>query len=242
MARSSRIGVISMAFILTAITIWYVATSVVQAQSTKTKGKPPKPLSSVEAKKIDVRLEKLQETFASESTAIIDDYENGGQYERAKFLLEVLMKLDPKNEALKKRISDLDERILKRVEVDQKLNTGGDWTLIGTVQKDVPARVEATGEYKISLSASNISADGFPTEDAMRDLVGKVPTGALMGMIVTEENEKEKKVPEPFAVKSKHDFTPKHDGALYLKVNVPPGSKCTGDLKLKLNGIVAGHR
>ena len=101
---------------------------VVQAQSSKTKGKPPKPLSPADAKKIDNRLEKLQETFASESTAIIDDYESGGQYERAKFLLEVLLKLDPKNEALKKRISDLDERILKRVEVDQKLNTGGDWT------------------------------------------------------------------------------------------------------------------
>ena len=233
---------ISTALILASMTAGFVSNSVVQAQSSKSKNKPPKPLSPVEARKIDVRLEKLQETFASESTAIVDEYENAGQYERAKFLLEVLLKLDPKNESLKKRISDLDERILKRVEVDQKFNTGGDWTLIGTVQKDVPARVEASGEYKITLSASNIGPDGFSTEDVARDLVGKVPTGALMGMIVTEANEKEKKVPEPFAVKSKYDFTPKQDGALYLKVNVPPGSKCTGDLKLKLNGIVSGNR
>lgn len=233
---------ISTALILASMTVGYLCVPVVQAQSSRSKNKPPKPLSPAESRKIDVRLEKLQETFSNESTAIIDEYEGAGQYERAKFLLEVLLKLDPKNEALKKRISELDERILKRVEVDQKLNAGGDWTLVGTVQKDVPARVEASGEYKITLSASNIGPDGFPTEDIMRDLVGKVPTGALMGMIVTEANEKEKKAPEPFPVKSKYDFTPKHDGALYLKVNVPPGSKCTGDLKLKLNGIIAGNR
>ena len=242
MADTRRFGVISTALILATFVGWYATVPSVLAQSAKAKSKAPKPLSANEAKKIDIRLEKLQETFATESTAIIDEYENSGQFERAKFLLEVLLKLDPKNDALKKRISDLDERILKRLELDQKFNTAGDWTLMGSVQKDVPARVEAAGEYKLNLVATNISPDGFPTEDIMRDLVGRVPAGALMGMIVTEANEKEKKPPEPFAIKSKHDFTPKHDGQLYLKVNVPPGAKCIGDLKLKLNGISGGHR
>lgn len=238
MFQTSRISIISTALLLGALIAWYESGSIVQAQSAKSKNKPPKPLSPAETKKIDVRLEKLQETFASESSAIIDEYENAGQYERAKFLLEVLHKLDPKNDAIKKRVSELDEKILKRVEMDQKFSTAsGDWTLVGTVQKDVPARIEATGEYKLSLPAQNIGPDGFATEDATRDLVGRVPMGALMGIIVTEASQKEKKVPEPFAIRSKHDFTPKQDGELYLKVNVPPGSKCVGDLKLKLNGI-----
>jgi hypothetical protein len=231
---------ISKALVLAGLIVWSVSGSIAQAQTSKNKPKPPKPLSAAETKKIDVRLEKLQETFSNESSAIIDEYENAGQYERAKFLLEVLQKLDPKNETIKKRVSDLEEKILRRVETDQKFNTAsGEWTLIGTVQKDVPARVEASGEYKMNLVASNIGPDGFPTEDVTRELVGRVPTGALMGMIVTEANQKDKKVPEPFAIKSKHDFTPKQDGELYLKVNVPPGSKCVGDLKLKLNGITS---
>jgi hypothetical protein len=240
--HTRRFGVISTALILAAFATCYLAIPSVQAQSAKAKTKAPKPLSPSESKKIDVRLEKLQETFATESSAIIDDYESSGQYERAKFLMEVLLKLDPKNDTLKKRVSDLEEKILRRVEAEQKFNTAGDWTLMGSVQKDVPARIEATGEYKLNLVAGNIGPDGFPTEDIMKDLVGRVPTGALMGMIVTEANEKEKKPPEPFAVKAKHDFTPKHDGQLYLKVNVPAGSKCIGDLKLKLNGIATGHR
>ena len=226
--------------VLTAFVGWSMIVAVAQAQPGKPKPKPPKPLSASESKQIDARLEKLQETFAIESTAIIDGYEGSGQYERAKLLLEVLLKLDSKNESVKKRIADLDERILRRVESELKFNTGSDWTLVGSVMKDKPARIEATGEYKLNLVAANISADGFPTEDVMRDLAGRVPMGALMGMIVTEANEKEKKPPEPFSIKSKHDFTPKQDGQLYLKINVPAGSKCIGDLKLKLNGIGRG--
>ncbi len=215
-------------------------TSVVLAQSSKTKAKTPKPLSPTEAKQIDARLDKLQETFAAESTAIIESYERSGQYEKAKFLLEVMLKLDPKSESLKKRVTELDERILDRTEVDQKFNSASDWTLVGTVTKDKPARVEATGEYKLTLTSTTLTADGFASADAAKDLVGRIPTGALMGMILTEENKKETKTPEPFAIKAKHDFTPKQDGELYLKINAPPGAKCIGDLKLKLNGIGRG--
>ena len=72
-----------------------------RAQSSKDEDRRhSKPLSPGDAKKIDIRLEKLQETFATESTAIIDDYEKSGQFERAKFLLEVLLKLDPKERRL----------------------------------------------------------------------------------------------------------------------------------------------
>jgi hypothetical protein len=232
---------IAAAILLAIFSIWSLEHSAL-GQSGKSKTKPPKPLTPTEAKQIDARLEKLQDTFSSESTAIIDSYERAGQYEKAKFLLDVLIKLDPKNESLKKRSTDMDERILDRTEVDQKFSTASDWTLIGTVEKDKPVRVEALGEYKLSLPTSSISADGFPSEDATRDLIDRVPTGALMGMVVTETHQKEKKTPEPFAIKSKHDFVPKQDGELYLKMNVPPGAKCIGDLKLKLNGIGRGNQ
>lgn len=240
MVRMSRFGIITTAIVLAILTVRFVHESEIQAQSTKTKPRTGKPLSPTEAKQIDARLEKLQETFATESTAIVDGYERSGQFERAKLLLEVLLKLDPKNESVKNRLTELDEKILERTELEQKLNAGADWTLVGTVQKDKPARVEAAGEYKMTLSATTLSADGFAQEDVMHDMAPRVPLGALMGMIVTEANQKEKKPPEPFAIKSKHDFTPKQDGQLYLKVNVPPGAKCVGDLRIKLNGVVRG--
>jgi len=236
----SRFGIVTTAIVLAILTVRFVHEPQIQAQSSKAKPRTAKPLSPNEAKQIDARLEKLQETFSSESTAIIDGYERSGQYERAKLLLEVLLKLDPKNESVKNRLTELDEKILERTELDQKLNAGADWTLVGTVQKDKPARVEAAGEFKLNLAATTLTADGFAQEDVMHDMAPRVPLGALMGMIVTEANQKEKKPPEPFAIKSKHDFTPKQDGQLYLKVNVPPGAKCIGDLRIKLNGVSRG--
>jgi len=237
-ARHHRFSTISaaLAFALSAVVL--VSVSTVLAQSSKNKPKPSKPVSSSEVKQIDMRLQKLQDTFENESKAIIDGYERSGQYDRAKFLLEVLLKLDPKNEDFKKKIAELDDHVLKSSEVDFKFETNSDWTPVGNVQKDKLIRVEASGEYKLILTASNLSADGFPTENVMRELVGRVPTGALMGMVVTEENQTGKQPPEPFPIKTKHEFTPKKDGVLFLKVNAPPGSKCVGDFKIKLSGVL----
>jgi hypothetical protein len=236
-ARYQRFGTISAALAIALTAVVFVSVSTVLAQSGKNKSKPSKPISSAEVKQIDVRLQKLQDTFETESKAIIDGYERSGQYDRAKFLLEVLLKLDPKNEEIKKKISELEDNLLKSSEVDFKFETSSDWTPVGNVHKDKLARVEAAGDYKLILTVSNMSADGFPTENVMRDLVGRVPTGALMGMIVTEENHSGKQPPEPFTIKSRHEFTPKKDGGLYLKVNAPPGSKCIGDFRIKVSGI-----
>ena len=240
-ARYQRLGTISMALTTILVVVLLNSTSTLIAQSGKTKTKAVKPLGPGEAKQIDARLQKLQDTFETESKAIIEGYERSGQYDRAKFLVEVLLKLDPKNEEFKKKIDELNEQSLKTSEFDMKFDANSEWTPIGNVVKDRLIRIQANGDYKLMLPASSVSADGFPTKDIMTDLVGSVPTGALMGMIVTDENQDNKpdrKIPDVFAVRSKHEFTPKKDGVLFLKINSPPGSKCIGDLKLKLSGVV----
>ena len=236
MVRFQRFGTMSTALTLAIFVAWCVSDPIVRAQTSKGKVKL-KPLTASEVKQIDNRLEKLQETFETESSAIIDGYERSGHYERAKFLLEVVLKLDPKNDSVKKRIAELDERILERTEFERRFDVSSEWTFVGTVNQDRAARVEATGEYKFSIVGASLGPGGFPSDDISRDLLPQIPTGALMGMILTEAMVKEKKTPEPFAIKSKYYFTPKMDVELYLKVNLPPGSKCNGDLKLKLSGI-----
>ena len=240
MARKQRLGAISVALAMISYVVLCIFVSTSLAQSGKSKAKPPKPLTSGEAKQIDLRLQKLQDTFETESKAIIEGYERSGQYDRAKVLVEVLLKLDPKNEEFKRKIDELNEQALKTGEFDVKFDAGSEWTPVGNVHKDRLTRIQAGGDYKLMLPASIVTADGFPTKDIMHDLVGNVPTGALMGMIVTEENQEDKpdrKLPDVFAIRSKHVFTPKKEGVLFLKVNVPPGSKCIGDLKLKLSGV-----
>jgi len=239
MARYQRLGTIGTGLATSLIAVLLIV-SISQAQSAKSKSKITKPLSPGEAKQIDARLQKLQDTFETESKAIIEGYEKSGQYDRAKFLLEVLLKLDPKNEEFKKKIEDLNEQSLKTSEFDMKFDTNSEWTPVGHVQKDRMTRILASGDYKFMLPSANVSADGFPTKDIMTDLVGSVPTGALMGMVLTDENHDNKpdrKNPDVFAIRARHEFTPRKDGVLYLKINAPPGAKCVGDLKLKISGV-----
>ena len=237
MADSSRVGRTSRTLMVSLLALILAGVTFVHAQQSKTKAKSTKPMSAAEVKQIEARLDKLQDTISTEAAAIVDGYERAGQYERAKVLLEVLLKLDPKNESVKARINEMDERILDRSEFDHKLSVGADWMLVGTVRKDSPARVEASGDYKLALPTVSLGPDGFHTSDVMHDVIEQVPFGALMGMIVTEAGKKKKESPEPFTIKAKHEFTPKSDGQLYLKVNVPSNSKCTGELKLRLNGV-----
>lgn len=237
MAGSPRLGMLAVALLAVVFTTWFLLGPAVEAQSGKSKIKP-KPATAGEVRQIDVRLEKLQETFESESTAIIEGYERTGHYERAKSLLEVLHKLDPKNDSFKKRIAEMDERILERTEFERRFDTSGDWTFVGIVNKDRPARIEASGDFRVEIPTVSLGPAGYPGEDVRRDLLSAIPTGALMGMVVTEAGLKEKKPLEPFTIKAKYEFTPKQDGELYLKINLPPGSRSTGELKLKLCGIV----
>ena len=44
------------------------------------------------------------------------------------------------------------------------------------------------------------------------------------------------KPPRPFAVGASFDKPADRDGILHLKVNVPPGARCTGSLKVKISG------
>ena len=237
MTQIQRLRILSIAVTGTLImVVMTFSLPVLRAQSPKARQKA-KPLSSIEVKQIDERLEKLQQTFEAETTAIVEGYERTGHYERAKFLLEVLLKLDPNNETIKKRIVQNNDNLHEQVEFEQRFDVSGGWTFAGNVFKDLPARVVASGEYKLNIAVSNLGPNGFPQEDVSQDLQTHIPTGALMGMIVTESHLKEKKTPEPFSIKSKQEFTPKHNGELYLKLNVPPNSKCIGELKLKLSGI-----
>jgi hypothetical protein len=161
-------------------------------------------------------------------------FEDAGDYERAKTLLEVLQKLDPKNDKLKNRIEQLTEKMLDSSEFEYELDVSRGWTLpVGVVQKDKLVRIEVAGDYKFVVTLTS-TADGLPTDDSGVDLVDSLPIGALIGVVVNPDT---KKIGKPFGIKSRNEWTPKDTGYLQLRVNVPNGHKCTGKLKLKLSGV-----
>ena len=222
--------------------VWLSQLSPVQAQTGKSKSKN-KPISPAELKKLDDKLEEVQRSFLKNTDSIIKGYEEGGQFDRAKILLEVLLKLDPKNELIKKKLEHLDDQILDSTQSDMDLDPSKGWQAVGTVMKDRLIRIEVDGDYKF-VAALPVGPDGFPTKDPATDMAG-APLGAVIAIIIPPGGIPSAggggggnaKPPNPFLVGSKYEQAANRDGQLLLKVNVPPGSKCTGKMKVKVGGV-----
>jgi len=234
---------VSVCGLLVAVTFW---TAAVPAQPSPAKSKAKsKPISPAELKKLDSRLEEVQRTFLKDTDSIIRGYEEGGQYDRAKILLEVLLKLDPKNEVIKKKLEQLDDMILDSSESEMELDASKGWQQVGLVTKDRLIRIEVEGDYRFVASLP-ATADGFPTKDPANDMAG-APLGSVVAIILPptgaggggggRDGGNAQRQPTPFFVGAKFEQQVQRDGMLLLKVNVPPGSKCTGKLKVKLGGV-----
>ena len=65
------------------------------------------------------------------------------------------------------------------------------------------------------------------------------PCGALMGVILSADKRGTGLKPgDPFAIGTELELVPKSDGLLYLRVNTPPGSTCTGRIRVQLSGYL----
>ena len=242
MARSSRWTWWVTASLAVVVAVWLACGVLVEAQTGKSKAKP-KAISAGEMKKLDVRMEDVQKSFVKETATLIRDFEEAGQPDRAKLLLEVLLKLDPKNDQLQKKLDAINDQILNQTEFNYELDVSKGWVPVGVVTGGKPARITAEGDYKFD-AAGKLTADGVPSQDPANDMVAGIPLGTLMGVVMpvnaqpNRNNNGNPNRPPPFAVKSEHEWTPKQDGVLLLKVNFPPATKCTGKLKLKLSGML----
>ena len=224
------------------LTIMVAPVAVAQSSATKSGGaaKPTgKKVNPLEVKRLDARLDEVRESFLRDTTNLILSYENLGQYERAKTLLESLQKLDPRNEPIKAKLGELNAKIIDTNEFEVELATDESWQPIGAVTKDRLLRIRVTGDYNVSISLTSVGPDGLPTANPAEDLVANVPLGAVMGVITpagSAGGSQNDKPPRPFAVGANFDKPADRDGILHLKVNVPPGARCTGSLKVKVSG------
>jgi hypothetical protein len=197
-----------------------------------------KPASPAEVAKLDAKVKDVSESFLRDTTALISSYESIGEYDRAKVLLEALRKLNPGNEAVKKKLADLDRRQLDAAEFKVEIDPGRTWVAVGVVRKDRPLRIKATGEYRFTAEAT-VGANGMPAKEPASDLVPGMPLGALLGVIAPPAGAAERqpgKPPKPFLVGGEFERTAEADGILYLKANVPVDATCTGRLEALVSG------
>lgn len=212
------------------------------ARQTPTTPKP-RPVNSAELKRLDARTEEVRESFLRDTAKLVESYEEAGQLERARTLIEALAKLDPQNEPLRKRLAELGDQILDANEFEVDLEPGKSWLPIGNVSKGQVVRIRVSGEYKLG-GVFSIGPEGMETGHPAEELVAGVQPGAVMGVVAPVDpaaravaNGPAEKPPQPFKVGASFQRPSDRDGRLYLKANVPPGGKCTGRLTVKVSGV-----
>ncbi len=213
----------------------------VLGQQSTAKGKS-RPANQPELKRLDAKVEEVRDSFLRETTKLILSFEDAGQYDRAKMLLESLQKLDPKNQVVNSKIAELNQQILDASEFEIDIDPSESWQPVGIVTRGKPLRILVTGDYKL-LTSITATADGAPSDNPTEDMIPHVPFGAVMAVIANPAaaggpngNAPNAPKPKPFTVGSKYERPADQDGLLYLKVNVPPGAKCTGRLEAKISG------
>lgn len=202
-------------------------------------GRRPKPDAPVNVKSLDDKAASLEQDYLNGLLELAQGYEDAGQTDKAKAVLQDILRLKPDAEAVKARLKELDEAVFDENVRSVEIDVARGWTITGlTVKRDAPIRFTAEGSYRFILNES-IGPDGLSHEDVMRDMAAGVPSGALMGLIVPPPKQGQRqpdKPGAPFAIGASREYNPPEDGVLLLRMNLPPGTKSVGKIKVTISG------
>lgn len=209
---------------------------ITEAQQPRATTRKPSP---AEIKRLDSQLNDAYGVFMNQTVDLITSYENLGQFDRAKAIVEALGKLDPENENIKKKVAELERQMLEAGVFEVDLVPGDDWQAIGAVSNGDAVRIQISGDYRFQAMGAT-TADGVTGDSPETDFMRGIPLGAVMGVIAPVSqgggDKKNEQKPRPFVVGSNYDKRADRDGVLYLKANLPIGTKCTGRLEAKITG------
>lgn len=194
--------------------------------------------SAAATRTLDATAHKLEAEFLKAVADLASSYEEAGDKEKAKAMLQAILKLRPDAEPVKEKLKQLEESVFSDQQEMLDLDMSKGWVSTGmVVEKGKKLRLESAGSYKLIVNDS-LGPDGYQS-DSDEVFFDGAPLGALIGMVIppgTVASHTKGKGPQPFVVGEKKELGPQVTGLLVLRVNAPPGAKCVGRLKVRLSG------
>ena len=187
---------------------------------------------------LDATAQKLEAEFLKGVADLASSYEEAGDKDKAKAMLQAILKLRPEAETVKEKLRELEESVFADQQEMLDLDMSKGWVSTGmVVEKGKKLRLESAGSYKLIVNDS-LGPAGYQS-DSDEVFFDGAPMGALIGMVIppgTVASHTKGKGPQPFIVGDKKELGPPVSGLLVLLVNAPPGAKCVGRLKVRLSG------
>ena len=227
---------------VSAVLVWNDGSAAVaQTSKAKTKTGTGKK-STAETKELDARAEKNLENFLNDTAKLAEDFEKAGKFEEAQEQMRTILRLKPDIPGIKERMERLNQELFESNELEFEQDVKEGWMMRVLVSKGKPVRVESSGDFTLSFNLK-VDGGGLSTKDPQKDMAAGVRCGALTGMVYpipdpSKPTGKNDKPGEAFEIGTSKEFTPKEDGVLLTRVNLPSGHKSIGKLKVRASGHV----
>ena len=188
-------------------------------------------------KQLNVQAENLRDLFIKQSAEIARKYSDAGDYEKSREMLEQILNIKKDVPGVDAMIKQLNEKLLTSNESDFEIDASRNWSSpAGYVAKGKMVRIQSTGTYDM-ITDLKVSVTGLDDKTPMKDLVGGIPVGAVMGVLISQEKGKPQ-LSKPFNIGEKTEYVPKDDGILMIGLNLPAGHKSTGKIKVRISGYI----
>ncbi|MCA9054962.1 MAG: tetratricopeptide repeat protein [Planctomycetaceae bacterium] len=206
-------------------------------------GSPRTSRTNTAIRTLETKAQEAQQAYVGQLGDLAKGYEESGNIEQAEETLRQILRIAPDDQKVKDKLTELREKVFNENQQEIEVEASKGW--VGTrltVTKGEPVRIEAQGSYKFIIN-SEVGPEGFAVKDVAKDMGEGIPAGALMGTVFSASTQRGKppQAGKPFLVGTGGEFKPDADGILFLRLNVPAGSKCIGKVKVVVTGNFAAR-
>lgn len=226
--------------------VWGVGMGLVTATPLAAQGTRPRPGSSPATpsalRSLESKTQEARDAYLAQLSELAQGYEDSGDVERAQETLQQILRITPEDAKIKARLTALRNKVFDNNQKIIEVDSSKGWVSTGLrVTKGEPIRLRAEGSYKFIVN-TDVGPDGFPTRNVMQDMGAGVNCGALMGVVVSDPTPRNRtpQPGDPFQIGTELEYKPDADGVLFVRLNIPPASKCIGKVKLLIAGNFTG--
>lgn len=214
-----------------------VSVSWSQAKKPKDKDKDKKEPSAAVVRTLETQAEKAKTEYVKGLIEVAEGFDEQGLTEKTKETLKSILTVVPDFEPARNKLKELEDAIYKENTIEVEVDASKPWTPAGVaVSRDKPIRILAEGSVRVILN-DQVGPDGMEGGDPTNGQINGVPLGALVGVVRDPRatNAKDQKL-EPFTVGKEKEVSPRNDGILFLKVNLPANSQSKGKIRVQISG------